>query len=52
MARSRAMISGVIERSPPQQAEIAIRVRGCGIVLDRNEQFWHGLIEAPAEEMR
>jgi hypothetical protein len=32
--------------------EIAIRMRQARIFLDREQQFRHGLIEAPADEMR
>ena len=32
--------------------EKAIPRRAARIVLDREQQFWHGFIEAPAEKMR
>jgi hypothetical protein len=52
-------ISPIAKRRPDESAHLrvtggekAIRLRGAWILLDREEQLWRCLAEAPAEEMR
>src|SRR5215471_3764671 len=53
-AQPRDSLSCLVE--PPHMrvagGEIAIRERLAGILLDREEEFRHGLVEAPSEKMR
>ena len=53
-AQPRDDLSRVVEPAHMRVAggEIAIRLRVAWILLDREEQLRHCLIEAPAEEMR
>ena len=53
-AQPRDDLSGVVESTYMDVAggEKAIRLRVAWILLDREEEFRHGLIKAPADEMR
>jgi hypothetical protein len=52
-AQPRDDFSGIVEAAHMGVAsgEKSVRVRVTWILLDRKEQFWHGHIEPPSEEM-